>query len=521
MPKYSNIGGLNSEELKKVQSILGDCENLQRAQIFGSRAINTHKTTSDVDLALFGEHLSRLDVNTLKIAFEDSLLPYTFDLVLHHTIKEPELLTHIQQRGIDIYRQGFYLSKDGEWIPEGWTNSPLNRVVSDFIDYRGKTPKKTNSGIPLVTAKVVKEGRVLQTEEFIDESEYEAWMRRGIPKNGDVILTTEAPFGEVAFIPKGKIALAQRIITLRGKTGKLNNGFLKYSLQSPLMQYRLTARESGSTVLGIKSSELKVTDLLHPEDLNEQVAIAAVLGSLDDKIELLREQNETLEALAQTLFKRWFIDFNFPDKNGNPYKNSSGKMIASELGEIPEGWKVGNFEDDGFCLTMGQSPSSSSYNEDDSGTLFFQGRAEFGWRFPTPRLFTTEPSRMANEGNILLSVRAPVGDINLAMQSCCVGRGLCAMSHQFSSYGLYKVKSLTHFFDQYNQEGTVFGSISKKDFQRPELLIPNDDLVSLFEQLAAPLDVKIKSNTQQTETLTQLRDTLLPKLMKGEIRVTS
>ncbi len=119
MPKYSNIGGLNSKELKKVQSILGDCENLQRAQIFGSRAINTHKTTSDVDLALFGEHLSRLDVNTLKIAFEDSLLPYTFDLVLHHTIKEPELLTHIQRRGIDVYRKGFSLSEDGEWIPEG------------------------------------------------------------------------------------------------------------------------------------------------------------------------------------------------------------------------------------------------------------------------------------------------------------------------------------------------------------------------------------------------------------------
>ncbi len=106
------------------------------------------------------------------------------------------------------------------------------------------------------------------------------------------------------------------------------------------------------------------------------MAIAAVLGSLDDKIELLREQNETLEALAQTLFKRWFIDFNFPDKNGNPYKNSSGKMIASELGEIPEGWKVGNFEDDGFCLTMGQSPSSSSYNEDDSGTLFSNSKVE-------------------------------------------------------------------------------------------------------------------------------------------------
>jgi type I restriction enzyme S subunit len=253
--------------------------------------------------------------------------------------------------------------------------------------------------------------------------------------------------------------------------------------------------------------------------LPEQKAIAAVLGSLDDKIELLREQNETLEALAQTLFNRWFIDFNFPDENGNPYKDSGGKMIPSELGEVPEGWKVGNFEEDGFYLTMGQSPSGSSYNETGTGTLFFQGRSEFGWRFPTPRLHTTEPSRMAHEGDILLSVRAPVGDINLAMRACCVGRRLCAMSHHLRSYALYKVKSLTRFFDQYNQEGTVFGSISKKDFERRELIIPQKEIAFAFDQFGKPIDAKIKTNTEQINNLTKLRDTLLPKLMKGEIRV--
>ena len=198
-------------------------------------------------------------------------------------------------------REGFYLSEDGEWIPDGWINTPLNQVVSDFIDYRGKTPTKTTSGIPLITAKIVKDGRVLPTQEYIAEDDYDSWMRRGIPNEGDVILTTEAPLGEVALIPIGKVALAQRIITLRGKKSILNNGYLKYSLQSPLMQHRLVARESGSTVSGIKSSELKVTKLLLPKDIIEQKAIASVLGSLDDKIELLREQNETLEALALSL----------------------------------------------------------------------------------------------------------------------------------------------------------------------------------------------------------------------------
>lgn len=141
MPKYSTIGGLNSEELKKVQRILGDCENLERAQIFGSRAMNTHKPSSDVDLALFGEHLSRLDVNALKIAFEDSPLPHTFDLILHRTIKEPELLAHIQRRGMDVYREGFYLSDDGEWIPEGWSSFKIEDVGKVV---RGKTPSRAN-----------------------------------------------------------------------------------------------------------------------------------------------------------------------------------------------------------------------------------------------------------------------------------------------------------------------------------------------------------------------------------------
>ena len=165
-------------------------------------------------------------------------------------------------------------------------------------------------------------------------------MTRGLPKINDVLLTTEAPLGEVALVQNENIALAQRIILLRGKSNFVDNRFLFYSLQTGLMQHRLSARASGSTVQGIKSAELKKV-LIPLPDVNIQKEIVLTLSCLDRKIENLRKQNETLERIAQTLFKHWFVDFEFPNEDGKPYKSSGGEMERSELGKIPAGWRVG------------------------------------------------------------------------------------------------------------------------------------------------------------------------------------
>src|SRR5690606_39158567 len=157
--------------------------------------------------------------------------------------------------------------------------------LDDLIDYRGKTPRKTNHGIPLITAKVVKSGRIETPDEFIAEEDYASWMTRGLPKIGDVVLTTEAPLGEVAQIKFLPVALAQRIVTLRGKPGLLDNCYLLYLLQSQEMQEKLVGRSSGTTVIGIKQSELRKIELALPP-ISEQRAIAHILGTLDDKIEL-------------------------------------------------------------------------------------------------------------------------------------------------------------------------------------------------------------------------------------------
>jgi len=207
----------------------------------------------------------------------------------------------------------------------------LEDCMDAIIDYRGKTPKKTDSGIPLITAKIIKNGRIQEVNEFIAEGDYDSWMRRGIPKAGDIVLTTEAPLGEVAQLDDRRIALAQRVITLRGKKGLLNNDYLKYLLQSNDIQHQLDGRGTGTTVKGIKQSELREVILKFP-DLPVQESVAFILKTLDGKIENNRRTNQTLELMAQTLFKSWFVDFDPVIDNAL----AAGNLIPVELQERAE-----------------------------------------------------------------------------------------------------------------------------------------------------------------------------------------
>ena len=170
-------------------------------------------------------------------------------------------------------------------------------------------------------------------------------------------------------------------------------------------------------------------------------------------------------------------------------------------------------------ITMGQSPSGKSYNEKGEGAVFYQGRAEFGWRFPAQRLFTTEPKRMARKGDVLMSVRAPVGDLNVAYEDCCIGRGLASIHSRYPSFCFYLMRSLKYKLDAYNGEGTVFGSINGRALNSLSIGLPNADDIIAFEDFAAPIDQRILTNVTEERNLANLRDVLLPKLMSGEIDV--
>lgn len=320
----------------------------------------------------------------------------------------------------------------------------------------------------------------------------------------DVIMSVRAPVGDLNITPK-KICLGRGVCSIHMKNG--NQDFLYY-----LMKYYvkdILNRECGTVFGSVNKNDISSLIVKIPERFEEQKKISSILSVLDDKIELNKKINRNLEAQAQAIFKSWFIDF-------EPFKN--GKFIDSELGKIPEGWKVGKLSDIAN-ITMGQSPNGNSYNEKKIGMIFFQGRAEFGWRFPRNRLYTTAPKRIAERDSVLLSIRAPVGDINKALERCCIGRGLASLTSNHKTFLYYKMQSIRHLLDVYNGEGTVFGSINKNTLQEIRTIIPIDSEIIRFELKLKVVDELIRNNYIENLRLIKLRDTLLPELMSGKIDI--
>lgn len=291
---------------------------------------------------------------------------------------------------------------------------------------------------------------------------------------------------------------------------EVTNDFLFWQLKTPDYIDYISSVKTGSVVRMV--TKKNVEDYVFrcpPKEVRDR--ISKLLWGLDRKIELNNKINADLEEMAQAIFKNWFVDF-------EPFKN--GKFVDSELGMIPEGWKVGTLADIAE-ITMGQSPAGNSLNENREGMIFYQGSSDFGFRFPSIRVFTTEPKRLAVANSVLFSVRAPVGDINVAKEECCIGRGVASIKSKYGhdSYLFYTMKSLHKLFDSFDGEGTVFGSINKKTLSAIQILLPSDGIVEQFNNIASSFDDRIRSLSDENSRLSLLRDTLLPRLMSGELEV--
>lgn len=287
-------------------------------------------------------------------------------------------------------------------------------------------------------------------------------------------------------------------------------GYIYYILLHDDFQNYAKNWAAGTTIKNVSLKQMREYEFLLPS-FEKQQQIVQILSSLDDKIELNAQINHNLEEQAKAIFKSWFVDF-------EPFKD--GKFVDSEFGKIPEGWQIGKLSDIAN-VTMGQSPKGDTYNEEAQGTVFYQGRAEFSDRFPQRRLFTTDPKRMAVTGDVLLSVRAPVGDMNIANENCCIGRGLAAIHAKDGclSFVFYTMNSIRGELNKYNGEGTVFGCINKDALNAQKVILPPMKVVYDFEKIVAPLDRLYLIGVEENVRLAALRDTLLPKLMSGEIDV--
>lgn len=307
--------------------------------------------------------------------------------------------------------------------------------------------------------------------------------------------------------------------------------------------------DSGSAQSQITIADLSNVEFLAP-DLKTQDHLIYHLQTLDKKITLNHQINQTLEQMAQTLFKSWFVDFDpvidnavdagndIPDTlqeraeqrrllrakaDFKPLPAETRALFPSEfeeteLGWVPKGWEPATIGKT-FDVTMGQSPPGSTYNEDGIGMPFFQGKTDFGFRYPTNRVYCSEPKRFAEKDDTLISVRAPVGDANMAVEKCAIGRGVAAIRHKSSSasFTYYSIKNLSKQFDVFNGEGTVFGSINQKDMNEIKLLNIPELLIHQFDIHASTIDKKIEVTSSQIDALIKIRDSLLPKLISGEL----
>lgn len=248
--------------------------------------------------------------------------------------------------------------------------------------------------------------------------------------------------------------------------------------------------------------------------IEEQREIVREYNVIRDRIKLNNQFSQKLEETAKAVYKQWFIDFDFPDENGNPYNSSGGSMeLNQELNmEIPKGWKMGVLSDIAH-ITMGQSPSGESYNDEGKGMVFYQGRSDFGFRYPRVSTYTTSPKKISKEGDILLSVRAPVGDLNISLEECCIGRGLASLSskHECNSYLFYLMKTYQPQFDSSNKEGTVFGSLNK-DTLNGLTVVYSEEYIRKFEEIVSVIDNQIKIYSEQNNKLISLMELLNSKM---------
>lgn len=369
------------------------------------------------------------------------------------------------------------------------------------------------SGIPVINVRNIGYGTINEEKlEYIDE---QTAMRLSMHllRTNDIVFGRKGAVDRHAFIVEKYNGWLQGsdCIRLRVNTKKLLPQYLSY--------YFLTKRHKGfmesmcshgSTMASLNQKILEKIEFPYVS-VENQMKIVDVLSAIDRKVMVNRNINANLQQQAQAIFKSWFVDF-------EPFQD--GEFVESELGPIPKGWRVGELSEIA-TITMGQSPSGKSYNEEGKGSVFFQGRAEFGNRFPTRRLYTTEPKRMAEANSVLMSVRAPVGDINVAYEKCCIGRGLASIQSKFeySSYMLYQMLSLKRQLDVFNGEGTVFGSINRDTLNAMKVLIPDEYSIEKFECIVAPMDKLVRTNYDEICRLETARDTLLPKLMNGEIQL--
>ncbi|KKG11767.1 hypothetical protein EO98_16010 [Methanosarcina sp. 2.H.T.1A.6] len=411
-----------------------------------------------------------------------------------------------------------------------WPVVEVQKVCDLIVDCVNKTAPTVDHITPykMIRTTNIRSGKAdLTVCRYVEADTYEKWTRRAKVKAGDVLLTREAPLGEVGYISlDDTVFLGQRIMQYRANPKVLDYRYLHYVFLSPALRYQFGVHEgSGSVVSHIRVGDCYKFKIPLPP-LKEQTVIANILGTLDDKIDLNNQMNSTLEQIAQTLFKRWFIDFEFPDENENPYKSSGGRMVDSELGEIPEGWEVKKLEDIA-AINEGSIKKDYLYEEIlyvdissvDKGKLLETTKYDI-------EKAPSRARRIVKNGDIIWSMVRPNRRSFLLIldpqKNLVVSTGFAVISPKVVPYPYLYLWLTTDSFVSYlslSADGSAYPAVTAERFKEAKVLVPKQTILKEFDKITSSLLIKKDLNSKESLNLSKIRDFLLPKLMSGKIRV--
>ncbi len=386
----------------------------------------------------------------------------------------------------------------------------LNSVCQFIEDCLHATAPIQDEGYPLIRTPNIGKGRLsLEGVHRVSQETYEKWTRRARPEPGDLILAREAPAGNVAVVREGEVvALGQRTVHLRPNLIQVDPEYLCYFLLSPRMQGALLAGETGATAKHVNMKDIRRLPLPNLHNRELQSRLGRMFGTYDDLIEINRRSIKLLEHVARLIYREWFVHLRFP-----------GFEHANTVEGIPEGWSrvtLGDLAD----VVMGQSPDSKFYNDIGVGLPFHQGVKDFGLRYPTTRMYCSGPGRVAEEGDILVSVRAPVGRLNYANSKMVIGRGLASVRSKTGNQGLlFQLLKGFFFKEDIIGSGAIYAAVTRSEFLGIELLSPPPPVAEEFGSIVDPIEKQIRNLGESNERLVRARDLLLPRLMSGEIEV--
>ena len=391
-----------------------------------------------------------------------------------------------------------------------WRNTTvddLGKIITGYTPPIKKTEYFGNE-YPFITPTDITMGsRIVQTERFLSQKGYEYRKNRLLPPDA-VCVTCIGSLGKICMttVPS---ATNQQINSIVVNPSKYDPYFVYYLLRTKTAVLQSIAGGVATPI--VKKSTFAGINVCVPP-LPTQQKIAAVLRPYDKLIENNTRRIEILEEMAQIIYRQWFVEFQFPG-------HEQVKMVESELGLIPQGWEVKRLGE--MChVIMGQSPKSEFYNETGEGLPFHQGVRDFGKRFPTDRVYCTVQNRIAEAGDILFSVRAPVGRINIAHKKIVIGRGLSAIRSKRGNQAFLFQQLKERFQEEDTMGGgTIFSGIRKDDLLGIPLLSPGESVIDQFEEIVNPIFSKLVNLAMKNINLRQTRDLLLPKLISGELGV--